>query len=1158
MKKKITLSILLSLLLNIGIISGQDVNEHLKQHQLSDWYLQLKSDAQNYFSITTAFEDYFKTREYVKTDAVREYIRWTRALSGNYDAQGNLLTIQSNPQDLQILTKKQINLKVGGNTGNWEQIGPFTFDMEANYRTNTQGVVRCIQQAPGNPSKVLIGCISGGVWLSTNSGDNWTNVTKDLLVSTVTGVCMAPSDNNIAYAACQEGVIKSVDGGLTWDFTAMDDRINYPNGSQPTAIAVAHDNASKVLYTSKSGLWVSADGGDTWSQKFSSHVYDVEFHPTNSNIAYATVQEGTWTAFYKTSDGGNNWTSVTNGYPEPIAGHEIKRSLIEVSAAAADAVWIVSGGKQGTEQGVYGVFKSTNAGDSFINIYQAVPGVSGSPNFLARATNGLASEVGQLSWDMAFAVSETDPDYMIAGTINVWKSTDGGYTWSYVNRSSSGNTMYHMDFQCAEIYDNNTWIGTDGGIGLSSDKMANLQDKSFGGFAAQQIWGVDRSWKNDIMNAGLYHGQIIMRDGNTYQGGWYNIMGADASSTYINYGDDRYMYANSYGGRRVIRSTDRNTQAQTARMPVNTPKGYKQNEMLNHFYYGENFTHTDNIFKKSIDEDALKEWSVLYTFTNKLTNIHPSYESADILYVVEQNNKLWRTEDGGLNWEDRTPPNEITQGYSLGNVSTDGKDANIIWCSIQGKQSDVKVLKSLDGGATWADYSGPDGNLPSYEVLSLAHQLGTDGGVYIGNSAGIWYRNNTMTEWVNFSNGLPAATPVTHIRFKYAEGKITIGSLRSIFEGDVYEASTPIAHPITAQKVNDLGPVKFVDHSVCASGATFSWSFPGGTPASSIEENPVIEYNTVGTYDVTLTVTDANGSSSQTFPSFIEVQEPVVIKLDAAYDFNGNANDITGNGWNATEDNGIAFINDAERGMVANFNQTYSVVTNHKGWEGSAPRTISLWVKTTASERVFTSMGTKAAASKFVFLVNSSGQLRLEVEAGYAIGTGTVVNDGDWHHVAVTYDGTGNVGNVKFYIDGQADLVSATNGQAVNTSPGVDMRIGYDIQNENRTFIGQIDDLYFWDRALTPEEINEIYGTALGFEEIIGEYIRLTGEQLNLKIENSGKQTPIKIFDITGNCVNSFDMPSGSKTISFSQSGIYIVAIYGEKRIQTKKILITN
>ncbi|TRX70345.1 LamG-like jellyroll fold domain-containing protein [Carboxylicivirga sp. M1479] len=1134
---------------------AQNVNQHHIKHQNSEWYKMLSSTNVNYFELTQSFDSYFKLHEYVKTDAVREYIRWTRNVSGNYDAKGNLLTIEPTQEDIELISHDQFRLKSSQNTGNWEQIGPFTFDLEARYRTNTQGVVRCIQQDPSNPNKILMGCIAGGVWLSTNSGDNWTNVSKDILVSTVSGICIAPSNTNIAYASAREGVIKSTDGGLTWDFTAFDDRLAYPNGDQPAATAVAHDDANKVIHASNAGLWVSADGGSTWSRKFNYQVYDVEFHPNNSQIAYAVVNENSWATFYRTTDGGGTWQAISNGYPTPVDGHKMNRTLIEVSAAAPNNVWVISGGEMDADKGVYGVFKSTDSGASFSNIYQAVPGVAGQPNFLARATNGEESGLGQLGWDFAFAVSDTDPDYMIAGTINVWKSTDGGNSWSYVNRQASGNTMYHMDFQCAEIYDTNTWIGTDGGIGLSTDGLQNLQDKSFGGFAAQQIWGMDRSWKSDLMNAGLYHGQIIMRDDNTYVGGWYNVLGADASSTYINYGDDRYMYGNSYGGRRVIRSEDRFTPAQSALMPVTAPKGYKQNEMLNHFYYGQNYTHTDNVFQRSVDKDALSEWNNLFTFNNKVSYIHPTYQNPDILFVIEQSHTLWLTTDGGENWIDRTPPPSLTLGYSLGNVCTDGYDANIVWCSLQGQQSDVKVLKSTDGGLTWGDYSGPQGNLPSYGVLSLAHQLGTDGGVYIGNSAGIWYRNNSMTEWINFSDGLPAATPVTHIRFKYSTGRITIGSLRSIFEGDVYEKSQPIAHPITAQRVNDLGEVKFVDHSVSASDATYSWSFPGGNPNISAEANPTVNYQEEGSYNVSLTVNDQFGSHTQMFQNFIEVKEVVELPLYAGYSFDGHARDITSNGWDATED-AISFVKDEDRRYVAEFNNSYSTISNHPGFEGASARTIAAWIKTNTANKAILGFGVKSKTQKWSFRLNDGGQLRVEVEGGYKYGT-TLLNDGQWHHVACTFedDGTPDVADVKLYVDGQEEQTGDLGASLINTGKGK-VTIGDD--PGNRSFIGRIDDLYMWDRALSEGEITDLYVGSLGFDEVLNDHLRLTAEGMLLNIENQGKDVQMKIFDVTGLCLHNFNMPGGTKVITFNRTGIYIVAIHTGNRIITKKILMSK
>jgi PKD repeat protein len=64
--------------------------------------------------------------------------------------------------------------------------------------------------------------------------------------------------------------------------------------------------------------------------------------------------------------------------------------------------------------------------------------------------------------------------------------------------------------------------------------------------------------------------------------------------------------------------------------------------------------------------------------------------------------------------------------------------------------------------------------------------------------------------------------------------------------------------------------VSFVDHSAVRAGnATWNWIFPGGTPNTSNLEDPIIVYNQPGSYDVTLTVTDQFGSSTQTLSNFI-------------------------------------------------------------------------------------------------------------------------------------------------------------------------------------------------------------------------------------------------------------------------------------------------
>ncbi|MEN9522891.1 MAG: hypothetical protein RL065_1268 [Bacteroidota bacterium] len=59
------------------------------------------------------------------------------------------------------------------------------------------------------------------------------------------------------------------------------------------------------------------------------------------------------------------------------------------------------------------------------------------------------------------------------------------------------------------------------------------------------------------------------------------------------------------------------------------------------------------------------------------------------------------------------------------------------------------------------------------------------------------------------------------------------------------------------------------------SPAALNWIFPGGTPASSMSANPSVVYNTVGTYDVTLIVSNLNGTDTLFIPNYITVNNPV-------------------------------------------------------------------------------------------------------------------------------------------------------------------------------------------------------------------------------------------------------------------------------------------
>jgi arylsulfatase A-like enzyme len=152
------------------------------------------------------------------------------------------------------------------------------------------------------------------------------------------------------------------------------------------------------------------------------------------------------------------------------------------------------------------------------------------------------------------------------------------------------------------------------------------------------------------------------------------------------------------------------------------------------------------------------------------------------------------------------------------------------------------------------------------------------------------------------------------------------------------------------------------------------------------------------------------------------------------------------------------------------------LLSGYDGITGTNPRTFSAWVRTTATgDLPIIGWGPRVTGQKWIFMIKS-GMLRIEAAGGDKQGT-RVVNDGQWHHVAFTWenDGSPNVTDTQFYIDGVIEnTVSVSDPVTINTGGGVDIRIGNDIQN--RWFSGAIDDVRIYPRALSAAEISALHG----------------------------------------------------------------------------------
>ncbi|NOU43388.1 MAG: DUF4347 domain-containing protein, partial [Methyloglobulus sp.] len=205
--------------------------------------------------------------------------------------------------------------------------------------------------------------------------------------------------------------------------------------------------------------------------------------------------------------------------------------------------------------------------------------------------------------------------------------------------------------------------------------------------------------------------------------------------------------------------------------------------------------------------------------------------------------------------------------------------------------------------------------------------------------------------------------------------------------------------------------------------------------------------------------------------------------LQAHYTFNGNAKDVApGTAQNGTLMGNANIVNDGLRGQVLNLDgaDDYVSLNSHTATFATYSQgTFATWIKTTATgDRTIFDIGDGATQQNFVSFYVNNGQLSFSVVDGNVSVLEThstaIVNDGNWHHVAVTVNASGN----QLYIDGVAAsrtfvVGSATTNAFISSlNSKTATHIGaYDNGAINGEFLGLMDDFRIYDRAITATEV---------------------------------------------------------------------------------------
>ena len=258
--------------------------------------------------------------------------------------------------------------------------------------------------------------------------------------------------------------------------------------------------------------------------------------------------------------------------------------------------------------------------------------------------------------------------------------------------------------------------------------------------------------------------------------------------------------------------------------------------------------------------------------------------------------------------------------------------------------------------------------------------------------------------------------------------------------------------------------------------------------------------------------------------------------------FDTNASDSSGNNYNGTLTNG-AFVDGTDATDIVgpaklslDGSIDYVDLSAHKAnFEGLSQGTVAVWVKTTdGNGQLFSLSDTADNDSHAALWIKGSGRLSFEVWENNSkilgVDSVTAINDGQWHHVAVTVDASGNT----LYIDGVQASVTYSQGNSSATAfyddvTGIDvMQIG---RNSNSGggrlyYTGLIDDVRVYNRALTSGDMSELYATG-NYAPVIS---NLSGDSLAYS-EGDGAV----VFEQGGNAtvsdVNSADFNTGTLTV---------------------------
>ena len=674
---------------------------------------------------------------------------------------------------------------------NWRSIGPYR-----------GGRASSVTGVSNSDNTYYFGATGGGIWKTTDSGQNWRNISDGFFGGSIGAISASESDPNILYVGTGEktvrgnvspgygGFWKSDDAGETWKKMNLDiDQVQvgriaiHPKNPDIVYIAIIGDLFKD---SNKRGVYKSTDGGKSWRQVLFSNersgAVDISIDKNNPRIIFASTWNirrtpyslesgGEGSGLWKSTDGGETWTNISDneGLPSGIWGI----SGVSVSPLNSKKVFALIENKEG------GLFRSDDGGSSWEKVNED-------------------RNLRQRAWYYTRVYADTQNENRVyVMNVSFWRSEDGGKSFDRY-RTPHGD---HHDLWIDPENNKRLIVADDGGAQVSSDDANNWSTYMNQPTAQYYRVATDNSFPYNILVAQqdnstqrvphrVNYGGISERD-------WERSAGGESAHLAAKPDNPDIVYGGSYGG--YLTRLDHSTgEVRSVNVWPNNPMGHGAEDMKYRFQWNfpiffsphdpNKLYTTSNRFHVTYNEG--EKWEVFSPDLTRNENekLGPSggpitkdntaveyyatifaacespYEK-DLLWAASDDGLIHLSRDGGKNWEDVTPDN--SPKYLMWNsVEPDPfVKGGLYAAGTLYKTGDFQpyMYKTKDYGKTWEKITNgiPNNHFtrvlradPNKEKLLYA---GTESGMYISFDDGI--------SWNSFQLNLPLV-PITDLTIK--------------------------------------------------------------------------------------------------------------------------------------------------------------------------------------------------------------------------------------------------------------------------------------------------------------------------------------------------------------------------------------------------------